>query len=142
MSRATGDQKLDRNRQPIARLPILLRRPRAARLALAAFFLATLRVSAQVSRGPGSASAAPPAPSGQALYEQRCAICHYSGSTAKKICPGLKSLYARGKFADGRRVDDAGVTKWIVAGGADMPDYKDSLRPAEIRALVLYVKSL
>ena len=89
-----------------------------------------------------SSPVAPPAPSGQALYEQRCAICHYSGSTAKKIGPGLKSLYARGKFADGRRVDDAGVTEWIVAGGANMPGYKDSLRPAEIRALVLYVKSL
>jgi cytochrome c len=133
---------VDRNPQPSARPPILLRHPRAARLALAALFLATLRVSAQTAPRPGSASAAPPAPSGQALYEQRCAICHYSGSTAKKIGPGLKSLYARGKFADGRRVDDASVTEWIVAGGADMPGYKDSLRPAEIRALVLYVKSL
>ncbi len=87
-------------------------------------------------------AAAPPAPSGQALYEQHCAVCHFSGSTAKKIGPGLQGLYVRGKFADGRRVDDAGVTKWIVAGGADMPGYKDSLRPAEVRTLVLYVKSL
>jgi len=96
--------------------------------------------AAQTSRS--SPASAPPAPSGAALYEQHCAICHYSGSTAKKIGPGLKNLYARRKFADGRRVDDAGVTDWIAAGGADMPGYKDSLRPAEIRALVLYVKSL
>ncbi len=43
---------------------------------------------------------------GKAIFEQRCAICHYSESTAKKMGAGLKGLYSRGKFAAGGKVDD------------------------------------
>ena len=76
------------------------------------------------------------------VYEERCAICHFSDSTAKKIGPGLKSLYSRGKFADGKKVDDGTVASWIENGGKDMPGFKDSLKPEQIRALVAYLKSL
>jgi cytochrome c2 len=50
---------------------------------------------------------------GKAVYAQRCEICHYSDSTAKKMGPGLKDIYGRGKFANGKKVDDASVTAWI-----------------------------
>ena len=79
---------------------------------------------------------------GQALYNQHCAICHYDQSTAKKIGPGLKGIYARGKFADGKTVNDAGMVAWIEKGGKDMPGLQDTLKPAEIRTLVNYLKTL
>ena len=79
---------------------------------------------------------------GKAIFEQRCAICHYSESTAQKIGVGLKGLYPRGKFAVGGKVDDLSVASWIERGGADMPGFRGALKPAQIRALVVYLKTL
>ncbi len=80
---------------------------------------------------------------GKAIFEQRCAICHYSESTAKKIGAGLKGLYPRGKFAaGGKTVDDFSVTSWIEKGGVDMPGFRNALKPEQIRALVAYLKTL
>jgi mono/diheme cytochrome c family protein len=79
---------------------------------------------------------------GQIIFNERCAICHYDRSEAQKIGPGLKGVYARGKFADGKKVDDAGLAGWIDKGGKDMPGLKDVLKPAEIRTLISYLKTL
>jgi cytochrome c len=98
------------------------------------------------STGAGQAASASGSPlevaEGKAIYDQRCAVCHFSNSTAKKIGPGLKGLYARRKFADGRKVDDASVTAWIEIGGKDMPGFKDALKPAQVRELMAYLKTL
>ena len=79
---------------------------------------------------------------GQALFSERCAICHYDQSTAQKMGPGLKGIYTRGKFADGKKVDDASMKLWIENGGKDMPGLKDVLKPEQIRVLVSYLKTL
>ena len=79
---------------------------------------------------------------GKAIFEQRCAICHYSESTAKKIGFGLKGLYPRGKFAAGGIVDDLSVASWIENGGKDMPGFRGALKPEQIRALVAYLRTL
>jgi cytochrome c len=79
---------------------------------------------------------------GQTLFASHCAICHYDRSEAQKMGPGLKGIYARGKFADGKKVNDAAMTAWIREGGKDMPPMKDTLQPAEIRALVASLKTL
>lgn len=79
---------------------------------------------------------------GQTLYANHCAICHYDKSEAKKMGPGLKGIYERGEFANGKKVDDAGMTTWIREGGEDMPPMEDELEPEEIRALVAYLKTL
>lgn len=79
---------------------------------------------------------------GQTLFHEHCAICHYDQSTAQKMGPGLKGIYARGQFANGRKVDDAGMTRWIENGGKDMPPMKDALQPDEIRALLSYLRTL
>jgi cytochrome c len=79
---------------------------------------------------------------GRAVYQQRCEICHFNASEAKKIGPGLKGIYKRGKFADGRRVDDASMERWIVEGGKDMPPFKGVLNPSQIRDLLSYLKTL
>ena len=79
---------------------------------------------------------------GQALFKERCDVCHYDQSVAQKMGPGLKGIYTRGKFADGQKVNDASMTGWIEKGGKDMPGLKDTLKPADIRALVSYLKTL
>jgi cytochrome c len=89
-----------------------------------------------------SRSAASEVPAGKLVFGQRCAVCHFDESTADKIGPGLKGLYARGKFASGRKVDDAAVASCITRGGKDMPAYRDVLKPGQLQALVAYLKTL
>ena len=79
---------------------------------------------------------------GKTVYDQHCEICHFSESTAEKVGPGLKGIYKRGRFADRERVDNARVTQWIEEGGKDMPGFVDALKPAQIRALLAYMRSL
>jgi mono/diheme cytochrome c family protein len=79
---------------------------------------------------------------GKMVYAEHCAICHYSDSTAQKIGPGLKGLDKRGKFANGRKVDDAALTRWIESGGKNMPGFRKSLKPEQIRDLIAYMKTI
>jgi mono/diheme cytochrome c family protein len=78
---------------------------------------------------------------GQGLFRQHCASCHYADSRAQKISVGLKGLYAR-SFSGGRKVTDLGLAKWIEEGGKDMPGFKETLKPGQVRALISYIKTL
>ena len=110
--------------------------------ALIAVTVADIAVRVQATQQPNPATGSGDASSGKAVFNERCAVCHYDQSAAQKIGPGLKGIYARGTFADGRKVDDAGMIRWIENGGKDMPPMKDVLKPDEIRALVSYLKTL
>ena len=79
--------------------------------------------------------------SGKELFQQHCASCHFATTTAQKIGPGMKGMYAR-PFSDGKKVTDAGLAKWIEAGGKNMPGFKDDKTPEQIRALISYIKTL
>ena len=80
--------------------------------------------------------------SGQKIYTKQCEICHFATSKAKKIGPGLANIYPTGKFSNGKKVDDAAMRVWIESGGKDMPGFKESLMPNEIRDLVAYLRTL
>ena len=128
------------------------RRPRRRMLTVALLAagaaLYALTVQAQSSSGapPRQTAKAGANPSevsaGKAAFNQRCAICHYAESSAQKIGPGLKGIYARRQFADGKKVDDVGVTKWIESGGKNMPGFKETLKTNQIRALIAHLKTL
>jgi cytochrome c len=79
---------------------------------------------------------------GRGVFNDRCALCHYDRSDAQKIGPGLKGIYARGKFADGKKVTDAAVIALIQKGGEDMPPLKAPLKPEELHALIAYLRTL
>jgi len=79
---------------------------------------------------------------GKDLFRQHCASCHFADSAAQKIGPGLKGLYVRLTFSDGKKVTDANLTKWIEAGGKDMPGFKEAMKPEQVRALISYMKTL
>jgi len=87
-------------------------------------------------------SAAGDADRGKVVYQRNCAICHHSSSTAKKIGPGLKAIYQRDKFADGKPVSDQNLRAWIEDGGKDMPPFKSTLKPAQILDLIAFLKTL
>jgi len=96
--------------------------------------------------GQKSAGGSPTSPAeieqGKKLFNTRCAICHYSASSAKKIGPGLRGLAKRGTYADGKPVDDASLRGWIENGGKSMPGFKGALNAEQIRVLVAYMKIL
>jgi cytochrome c len=79
---------------------------------------------------------------GKELFRQHCASCHFTETTAQKIGPGLKGLYPRLTFSDGKKVTDASLTKWIEAGGKNMPGFKETIKPEQIRELISYIKTL
>ena len=87
-------------------------------------------------------SAQPSAKKGKEVYDTYCEICHHSKSDAKKIGPGLKGIYKRGKFADGKKVDDRSMREWVMKGGKDMPAFEESLTAAELRDLIAYIRTL
>jgi mono/diheme cytochrome c family protein len=79
---------------------------------------------------------------GKTVYEQWCEICHFAASNEQKIGPGLRGIYKRGKFTDGKKVDDSTMRGWIEKGGKDMPAFKDSLSAAQIADLIAYLRTL
>jgi cytochrome c len=79
---------------------------------------------------------------GPKIYAKQCEICHYATSKAKKIGPGLANVYPSGKFSNGKKVDDAAMRVWIESGGKDMPGFKETLKPSEIRDLIAYLRTL
>jgi len=107
-------------------------------------------VMAQVKSPPNSPASNDARPGGESaaiarglgVYKDRCAICHFSESDAKKIGPGLKGIYKRGKFPDGGNVNDASMEKWILSGGKDMPPFRQVLNPNQIHDLMAYLKTL
>ncbi len=94
---------------------------------------------AQVKMGPTDSAMTA---RGLIVYKDRCAICHFNESQAKKIGPGLAGIYKRGKFTDGGKVDDAAMEKWILNGGKNMPPFKSVLNPTQVRDLIVYLKTL
>jgi mono/diheme cytochrome c family protein len=78
---------------------------------------------------------------GKELFHEHCASCHFTDTTAQKIGPGLKGLYVRLTFSDGKKVTDASLTKWIEVGGKNMPGFKETMKPEQIRELISYIKT-
>jgi mono/diheme cytochrome c family protein len=117
-------------------------------LALAAIFstpaIAQERTPAGKNANTDSRPAGEPAAiaRGRIVYRDRCEICHFSESDAKKVGLGLKGIYKRGKFTNGNKVDDVSMEKWIVNGGKDMPPFKPVLNIAQIQDLISYLKTL
>ena len=79
---------------------------------------------------------------GQTVYNTYCAICHLAASTEKKVGPGLKGLGKREKFAAGDKITDDSLRAWIEKGGKDMPGFKETLTPEQIRDVITYVRTL
>lgn len=79
---------------------------------------------------------------GKIVYDAQCEACHFPHSAAKKVGPGLKGIYRRGKFADGRAVSDASMSGWIRNGGKNMPPLAKNLSADEIRGVLAYLHTL
>ena len=78
---------------------------------------------------------------GKEVFEQ-CAVCHNADSDEKKMGPGLKGLFKRGKLNDGKAANEANIRARIDDGGNGMPGYKDMLDDQQKDDLIAYLKTL
>jgi cytochrome c len=89
------------------------------------------------------AHSATAAKGGLRVFENRCAMCHYSDHVQKKVGPGLKGFYKRGKFiTNGNKVTDESVKTWIQNGDSMMPPFKDVLDQEQLNDLIAYLRTL
>jgi mono/diheme cytochrome c family protein len=80
---------------------------------------------------------------GHGVFQDKCSICHFDASDAKKIGPGLKGLNKRGTFSvNGNKVTDENLKTWIENGDSLMPPFKEVLEEAQIKDVIAYVKTL
>lgn len=80
---------------------------------------------------------------GHDVFQEKCSICHFDTSDAKKIGPGLKGINKRGTFSvNGNKVTDENLKTWIENGDSLMPPFKDVLEENQIKDVIAYVKTL
>jgi mono/diheme cytochrome c family protein len=97
------------------------------------------------TKKPAAAAAKDPAAAkrGHDVFQEKCSVCHFDTSEAKKIGPGLKGLNKRGTFSvNGNKVTDENLKTWIENGDSLMPPFKDVLEEAQIKDVIAYVKTL
>src|ERR1700712_636509 len=71
---------------------------------------------------------------GQAVFKEKCTMCHNADSADAKIGPGLKGFTKRGTFtSDQSKVTDESLTTFIQNGKGMMPAFKTILEPAQIK---------
>jgi mono/diheme cytochrome c family protein len=119
-------------------------------LNFAAVAIAVLAIAGAVFAQDPPAKKAPPASSakgsaarGKEIFDNKCGVCHYADSDAKKIGPGLKGIGKRGTFTvNGNKVTDDSLKTWIENGDTQMPPFKEVLEPQQIKDVVAYVRTL
>ena len=108
-----------------------------------AILLCAGMLSAQDTSKKTAASASASVTRGKAVFQQKCALCHYDTSDQKKIGPGLKGLNKRGTFSvNGNKITDDSLKTWIENGDQLMPPFKDQLEPAQLKDVIAYVRTL
>lgn len=113
-----------------------------AALAVAGAVFAQDPPAKKTTKKAGNASSAA-VTQGKEVFTQKCAVCHYADSDAKKIGPGLKGIGKRGTFTvNNNKVTDESLRTWIENGDSLMPPFKDALEPGQIKDVVAYVKTL
>ena len=88
---------------------------------------------------------------GKAVSDQYCVRCHDPESTPERVSNFDNLSPAPHQFSDGatyNRISDADLINFISHGGPaagkspQMPPYGSTLKPAEIKALVAYIRSI
>ena len=88
---------------------------------------------------------------GRAVNDQYCIRCHDSESTPERVSNLDNLSPAPHQFTDGatlNRISDADLTNMIAHGGQalgkspQMPAYGATLKPAEIRAVLAYIRAV
>ena len=78
---------------------------------------------------------------GAAIYKAKCVICHGADGAGQTPMGKNMKLRALGS-AEVQKQTDAELVKWIADGKGKMPAYKGKLTPADIDAVVAFIRTL
>jgi mono/diheme cytochrome c family protein len=112
--------------------------------ALLGMSMAVLAQDPAAKPAPKKAAATKGSPTkGKEVFDQKCGVCHFADSDAKKIGPGLKGISKRGTFTvNNNKVTDDNLKTWIENGDSLMLPFKDVLDEQQIKDVIAYVKTL
>jgi mono/diheme cytochrome c family protein len=79
---------------------------------------------------------------GRAVFDERCASCHYPYSTSSLHGPGLDKLFRKKYLPSGLPANDRFVTQTILSGRGMMPAAGNSLTDDQLRELIAYLHTL
>ncbi|MBW1855566.1 MAG: cytochrome c [Deltaproteobacteria bacterium] len=79
---------------------------------------------------------------GAAVFQQKCAACHFTDKTDNKLGPGLKGLFKKQKMASsGLSISESNIRAQLKTPFRAMPPFAD-LPPDKMDALIEYLKTL
>jgi len=79
---------------------------------------------------------------GRRVFDDHCARCHEPYSTRGLQGPSLHRLFKKQYMPSGAPANEERVTSTILSGRAKMPQFSQSLSPAQLAALLDYLKTL
>ncbi len=79
---------------------------------------------------------------GHAVYETRCAQCHYDRMDQGKNGPSLVSLFKKQELHSGAAATDERVTATVLHGHGMMPAMGDRIDDEQMEALLAYLHTL
>jgi cytochrome c len=114
-----------------------------AALATAGIVMAQDQPAKTATKKTAAAGKSGSATKGKDVFAEKCSVCHFADSDAKKIGPGLKGIGKRGTFTvNNNKVTDDALKTWITNGDSLMPPFKDVLDEQQIKDVIAYVKTL
>jgi mono/diheme cytochrome c family protein len=79
---------------------------------------------------------------GHAVYQTRCAQCHYDRQQGSLHGPSLAGLFKRPSLPSGAAATDERVTATILHGRNNMPAMGNVLEPGDLSDLLAYLHTL
>ena len=80
---------------------------------------------------------------GNEVFDEQCSGCHYADREERKVGPGLKWLFVKGKLdSNGKAVADASVLEILSKGSKGMPGFEKALSEQDKVDLLAYLKTL
>ncbi|AXC10644.1 hypothetical protein ACPOL_1296 [Acidisarcina polymorpha] len=80
--------------------------------------------------------------SGYAVFQSRCARCHYANSDSGLRGPGLQALYKQPYLPSGAPANDDRITYVIRYGRGMMPAFGSDLDERQLSNLIAYLHTL
>lgn len=79
---------------------------------------------------------------GRAVYETRCASCHYPNKTKPLNGPGLQALFKKPYLPSGAPANDERIRDTIIHGRKMMPALNNVLDEQQLDDLMAYLRTI
>jgi len=79
---------------------------------------------------------------GHAVFQERCAACHYDRQTGSLHGPSLLGMYKKPSLPSGTPANDDRVTDTVLHGRGLMPAMGNTMDPQEMDDLLAYLHTL